>query len=292
MGVIFSLRRESQRCGVVRGLLRQPLFALTAILTIGIGIGINSTIFSLINSVIFKPLPIGELDRFVNLYTTRPDGTGANAFSLPDFRDLEESQSVFDGALGYGAFLGALAGPPSEVVFGEMVSAGYFSLLGLEPVAGRLLDSRDARAGSLPTAVISDRLWQTRFAGRSNVIGSSVLLNGRSFALVGIAAPPFSGLLARGVSIDVWVRFSQLSFLRQPGRPDPTATAGSSSAFTGRGSSRVGPGLLVLLFSWPFPAGVLFGRSTTTVWLPAGGREIQNGRVGLDFFQTPSGPIR
>ncbi len=194
-----------------RLLRRSPVFTLTAILSLTIGIGANTTIFSAASALLLRPLPgIAEQDRLVDIGRTQ-DGRGFDNSSYPNFKDVRERVTTLSGV--YAARLEpqpmSLGGRDgAERIYGTIVSANYFAVLGTQPRAGRLLvDADDSGApGSHPVMVISDELWQRRFGGDASVIGQTIPLNGHPFAIVGVTPPGFQGTTV--LRADAWVPIS------------------------------------------------------------------------------------
>jgi putative ABC transport system permease protein len=165
---------------------RAPLFVLGAVVTLALGIGATSAIFSLADATLLRPLPIRGPDRVWQIDFS---------WSHPDFRDLEAAATPFSELAAWSnqtfGFEGA--GQSGELA-GAAVSGGYFSLTGLRPVAGRLLGASDDRAGAPPTAVLSERAW-TRLTGRDpTIVGATIELNRRPVTIVGIVPRVFRGL--------------------------------------------------------------------------------------------------
>jgi putative ABC transport system permease protein len=176
-----------------RMLLKQPGFAAVAIITLALGIGANSAIFSVINSVLLRPLPYDEPERLVLL-------RNAPAFleNVPTASNLiswKDEVHSFDHLAAYGSLGGGvnLGGDPEPLrVEATEVSADFFSTIGVETIAGRQFLPEDLKEGNEEVAVISYALWQRRFGTDPEIVGQSLSLNGRKFTVVGIAAPEFS----------------------------------------------------------------------------------------------------
>jgi len=165
---------------------RAPLFALGAVLTLALGIGATSAIFSLADATLLRPLPIRDPDRVWQ---------ADFSWSHPDFRDLEAVPTPFSEVAAWSnQTFGFDRGGEAVDMAGAAVSGGYFALAGLRPIAGRLLDAGDDRAGASPAAVLSERAW-TRLTGRDpSIVGATVQLNRRPVTIVGIAPRTFRGL--------------------------------------------------------------------------------------------------
>src|SRR5712691_4136101 len=186
-----------------RLLVSKPGFTAIAVLTLGVGIGANITIFSLTNAVLLRPLASYEPDRVVRLIGRTETG-GATRFSYREFVDYRERATTLDdlAAVNLGTFILA-ADNRSDQLLGEIVSGGYLSMLGARAARGRVLGRADDSPGAAPAAMISDALWRRRFGGEP-VVGRRVLLNGTGYTIVGVAAPSLVGSFI-GAPIDVWI---------------------------------------------------------------------------------------
>jgi putative ABC transport system permease protein len=196
-----------------RSLRRAPGFAFVAIITLGLGIGANAAIFTVLNGVLLRPLPFEESDRLVLVSMTRPEsGEFRRPFSYPDFADLQERSRSFDGiaawALGRFNFT---SGEPELLHYG-VVTSGFLSVLRVQPMLGRDFRSEDDRPGAAAVAIISHGLWQRRLGGDPGAVGRPIQLNGRSFEVVGIMPSAFRFLTFRK-DTDVWLPLGSDSFV-------------------------------------------------------------------------------
>ena len=180
----------------VRMLLKQPGFTLIAVLTLALGIGANTAIFSLINKILLRPLPAPEPERLVALNNTVGKARSFPLFSYPNYKDLRDRNEALSGLLAYTMAPVSLShAGASERVWGYLVSGNYFETLGVQPALGRLIAPDDDHApGAHPVAVISHRCFERRFGGDPAVVGRDALINGRSFTIIGVAPPHFLGL--------------------------------------------------------------------------------------------------
>src|SRR3954470_12223264 len=175
----------------LRLLARNPLFALTAILSLAIGIGANTTIFTIANALLLRP-PSGAADpgRLVDIGRSQ-DGRGFDNGSEPDYFDLRHRNRVFEGVYAYrfGAEPLSLGGPDgAEPIFGNMVTLNYFAILGTRPRIGRLFAANDSEdPGAAPVVVLSYAFWKRRFNADPLVVGRPLTLNGRPFTVIGVA---------------------------------------------------------------------------------------------------------
>jgi predicted permease len=212
----------------VRRLARAPGFTATAALTLALGIGANATIFSLVNAVFLRPLPVQEPQRLVRVFTTwRGDGhtINAGALGLPDVQALDAERSVFAGVAALGRARVALGeGEAARTVQTALVTANYFGVLGVRPALGRALTPDDTRAeGASAVAVLSHQLWRERFGADSALLGRAIALNGRSYTVVGVAPRTFRGTDVEGAP-ELWVPVTQARALGVAG---PTAFTGA-----------------------------------------------------------------
>jgi putative ABC transport system permease protein len=176
-----------------RMLFKQPGFAAVAVMTLALGIGANSAIFSVVNAVLLRPLPYDEPDRLV-LLRNAPVFSDAmpTASNLLSWKQEIQSFNLLAayGSLGAGVNLG---GDPEPIrVEATEVSTDFFSTIGVQPIAGRQFAPEEAADGNEQVAVISYSLWQRRFGGDAEIIGQSLSLNGRKFTVAGVAPPEFS----------------------------------------------------------------------------------------------------
>jgi putative ABC transport system permease protein len=197
-----------------RQLRKYPGFTTVAVLTLAVGIGANAAIFSLVDQVLLKQLPVAEPDRLVMLKFVGSDtghtdswGGGENIqFSYPMYRDLRDQNSVFAGMLAvFPAPVGVQWRNTPSLAKSEMVSGNYFWVLGVKPFLGRVFMSEDsATRGASMLVVLSYRYWTQRFASDASVINQSILINGNSYTIIGVAQPGFNSVIS-GSTPDIFV---------------------------------------------------------------------------------------
>jgi predicted permease len=192
-----------------RVLRNAPGFTIAAILTLALGIGANSTIFSWIDSTILNPIPgVKEASRYVMLTGGRvADRTDQyNPLSYPDYKDLRDRNRAFSSLVGSAMWpMSLTSGGKPERVWGTLVTANYFDALGVRPIWGRgFLPSEDTKPGGAPVVVISDRLWRTHFGQDRSVIGRTIQIDRHPYEIVGVAPPVFQGTQT-GLRSDMWV---------------------------------------------------------------------------------------
>ncbi len=177
-----------------RMLAKHKGFSLVALLTLSLGIGANTAIFSLLNTVLLRPLPIAKPDEVVSLASTA-GGNRFSSFSYPTYRDLRDRNEVFAGLLAYRFLPVSMSHDGvNERLWGYAVSGNYFDVLGVKPMLGRVLSPEDDRnRGGHPVVVLSQQGWLRRFGGDPGVIGKSVIVNGAAYTVIGVTPPGFYG---------------------------------------------------------------------------------------------------
>ncbi|HEV2834504.1 MAG TPA: ABC transporter permease [Pyrinomonadaceae bacterium] len=173
----------------LRMLIRNPAFTAIAVLTLALGIGANTAIFSVVDAVLLKPLPYPEVDRLVFLWSTMPShGVATSGSALPDYHGWRDRSQVFDGLAGfyYGDFNLSATGDGPERIQGAYVTANLFQVLRISPALGRLFASDEDQFGKHHVVLLSDKLWQRRFAANPNIVGSEIRLAGESYTIAGV----------------------------------------------------------------------------------------------------------
>ena len=175
----------------VRGLLKRPAFSAIAIVTLGLGIGATTAIFSVVNSVMLRRLPYRTADRIVVIQELNPEGKRIQVTG-PNFLDWRAQNTVFEhlAAIRIANANLALADQAERIDMAQ-TSANFFEVFGVGPQQGRLFVPGDEQAGHAPVAVLSDALWRRRFAGDTNVVGRPITLDGNNHTVIGIAPPGF-----------------------------------------------------------------------------------------------------
>ena len=203
----------------LRTLLRQPLFTLSAVVTLALGIGVNSTIFTFANGALFRPLSgIANPDRLVWITSASPTMGGGNNVSYPDFVDYRDAtRQVFSDMIAFRPSPLSLGTGEPQRIRGHFVSGDYFTTLGARTAAGRVLSPADDRPGAAPTVVISHRLWREQFAESAQILSSTITVNGRVVAVVGVVADDFVGP-ALGEAADAWLPLSVMPSIRSSER--------------------------------------------------------------------------
>jgi putative ABC transport system permease protein len=241
----------------VRLLLKKPGFTTLVVLTLALGIGANSLVFSLVWSTILRPLPVKQPDELVVLATKQLYSQGYDSVSYPDYVDYAQNAQSFSGLIAYTPLpLAFSVSGQNERIWSEIVTANYFSLLGVRPAVGRIFGPDDDRApGSSPVAVLSYSLWQQRFNSDQSVVGRSITLNGHAFTVVGVAPKGFQGVYYIGFTPSLWIPMMMQGeampgqadllqqrgkrWLRVMGRLKPNISAGMAQAEMGAISAQL-----------------------------------------------------
>jgi predicted permease len=190
----------------IRQLVRRPAFAAAAIGSLAVGIGLNTTLFSVVNGVLLRDNLITEPERVVEIYSGLNRDFPQLTTSYPDYLDIVQGASALSGVSANAYVRGILSTHERGVLItGEAVSANYFELLGLDPPLGRgFRQDENAAPGVAPVVVLSDGLWRRRLGARASVIGEQVKISGRSYTVVGVGPSGFTGTLP-GIPTEFWV---------------------------------------------------------------------------------------
>jgi predicted permease len=211
-----------------RGFVRARWLALTTIVTIGIGAGANATVFSFIDALLFRPPPgVAEPGSLVAVYTSDFSSGPYGTTSAPDYVSLLTDTTAFSNLAAYADNPGAIVsiGNATERVGTSAVTANYFAVLGARPALGRFFDAADGAGGGAPAAVIGHALWTRAFGADPSAAGAALTLDGRAYAVIGVAPEGFDGLdLAR--AREIWTLL--------PPPVDPAARGNRGLAVVGR----------------------------------------------------------
>lgn len=189
-----------------RMLRRSPGFTAVAVLSLALGIGVNTLIFSLLNAILLKPLPVEKSDKLMAVYTSSFRGDPHGGTSYPDYLDFRDKNQVFSGlAAHFSMPFNLSANGQTERILGAGITANYFSVLGVNAAMGRtFLPQEDGEPGPKAIAVISHGLWERRFGAAPNIPGKTVTVNGHPVTVVGVAPNGFTGTV-RGFLLDIWI---------------------------------------------------------------------------------------
>ncbi|HEX8027503.1 MAG TPA: ABC transporter permease, partial [Vicinamibacterales bacterium] len=179
-----------------RWMRRSPGFSAVAILSLGLGVGVNTAMFSLVDSLLFRPLPVTSPETLVDVFTAGGDGDDYATSSYADFQDLKSQNTVFSDLLGYSPMMAPLSlGDRSRIALGQVVTSNHFTMLGVQPLLGRLLVPSDDDPGSPRVVVISHRMWQREFGGDPAITSKSITLRGLPYAIAGVTPESFTGVV-------------------------------------------------------------------------------------------------
>ena len=180
----------------VRSLRKSPGFVALAVFTLTLGVGATSSMFSLVNEVLYRPLPVRDADRLVRLSDKRPDSPYFAQVSQPNFRDLKEAVTTLEDLVGSGPVSPGVATDEFSIkATGVAVTGDYFHALGVDPLLGRLIrPEEDGPPGTHFVVVLGHRFWRTRFGGDPAVVGTTIQLNKQPFEIVGVLPEEFTGI--------------------------------------------------------------------------------------------------
>src|SRR4051794_22310479 len=189
----------------LRMLIRKPGFTIVAVFTLALGIGANTAIFSVVNSVLLKPLPFDRPEQLIKLWESFPRGFGT--VSVPNLKDWREQNTAFTGIAAYqSAGYSLQSNDYSERVPAATVTANFFDVVGAGPRLGRAFQQGEDAPGRNHVVILSDAVWQRRFGGDASVVGRSIILAGESYSVIGVMPPNFrfpSRLTELWVPLDV-----------------------------------------------------------------------------------------
>src|SRR5688572_6929907 len=204
MGFVSSLGRDLKFA--LRQMRQAPVVSGVALLSLALGIGANVAIFSLVNALILKALPIHEPERLVRIELRAPTSPLATtSFTNPQWEYLRDHQDIFTSAtaVGYARFNLSATGE-ARMIPGLYVSGRFFDTLGVTPIIGRGFTEHDDRRGGEPVGLLSYGFWQREHGGDPDVLGKTVSLDGHAFTILGVTRPEFFGVRV-GFTVDVMI---------------------------------------------------------------------------------------
>ena len=181
----------------LRMLRKSPAFTAVAVITLALGIGANTTIFSMVNSFLLRPLPVQDPGQITTLTEIQKNGTTNNVFSVPEYRDIRaQAGDVFSNLLAYQFGMdGLAANGKTDRILSNYVSGNYFPTLGLKPTLGRLILPAEGEVlGADPVMVLSYSYWKTRFGADPEIVGKKVTLDGHPITIIGVGPKNFEGI--------------------------------------------------------------------------------------------------
>ncbi len=199
----------------LRLLLRRPLVSTLAVLSLALGIGANTAVFSIVNALFFKSLPVAQPDTLVALYTVDQRNPGLNPLSHLNWKDLREQRDVFAEVTAYDWVpLSVATGGEAELSFGQLVAGNYFQTLGTSAALGRLIaPADDVTPGAHPVVVLSHAFWTRRLGGRADAVGRTLLVNATPFTVIGVTPREFTGVTV-GLQPELWAPMAMNRALR------------------------------------------------------------------------------
>lgn len=234
----------------LRGLRRAPGFTAVAMLTLALGIGVNSAIFSIVNAVLFRPLPVERPEELVNIYGHASTSTAHETHSYPNYVEYRQQATTVSALVAYSNYFAhASIDGSSDLVIGELVSDNYFSALGIRTAVGRTFTPDEfTGAGASPVAIISNGMWQTRFGGDASIVGRQFRMNGRPYTVVGVAPAEFGGMVP-AVTAQMWIPLTMAEEVEPLGNQRTTGRSPGNTRFEQRGrhwlwlKGRMNPGV-------------------------------------------------
>lgn len=226
-GQLLSGLGQDLRYGA-RTLIKTPGSTVVAVVTLALGIGLNTAVFSVVNAMLFRPLPVERPGELAAVYNTDSDSfLSHKPLSVPDYEDLRATTHSFGDLAAYALRSFALErGDDSRQVLGEIVTSNYFTMLGVKPLLGRVFTAEDGRIrGASPYVVLSHSSWRRAFGGDPGVVGKTLRLNGSVVTVVGVGPPEFRGLV-RGIAPELWLPMSMGSALHVTSTVDAEGTPG------------------------------------------------------------------
>jgi len=206
----------------LRMFVKNPGFTAVAVLTLALGIGANSTIFSWINSTLLNPIPgVAHTSDLVTVMRGERTEHPTPPFSYLDYLDLREHTQSLSGLMAYHDDFMSLTGTDKpERIYGALTTANYFDVLGVHPILGRgFLPGEEYRGGGASVVVISEGMWRARFGSDRSIIGRTIQINRHLFAVIGVAPPEFQGCKT-GLRADVWMPLGMDPIVWGPNRPE------------------------------------------------------------------------
>src|SRR5690349_7799012 len=188
----------------VRRLLKDKAFTIVAVLTVALGIGVNTAMFSVLNTFLFRSLPYPDSDRLVRVWRTSPH-SDSWPFSNANFFDQHDQNTVFEKMAAYNFVSRNLTeeGHTAERLLSLSATADFFPLLGVAPARGRIFKPEEFPPNADNVIILTDRFWERRFGGDPNIVGKKIQLDGKTVEIVGVMPPGFEHPILWG-PIDIW----------------------------------------------------------------------------------------
>ncbi|MDP3719065.1 MAG: ABC transporter permease [Acidobacteriota bacterium] len=219
----------------LRWMARSPGFSAVAILSLGLGVGVNTAMFSLVDSLLFRPLPVTAPSTLVDVFTAGGDGDEYATSSYADFQDLKAQNTVFSDVLGYSPMMAPLSlGDRSRIALGQLVTSNHFSMLGVQPLLGRMLVPTDDEPSAARVVVISHRMWQREFGADPAIDGKSLTLRGQPYTIAGVAPASFTGVVPL-LTPELWLPITQVEEVEPAGITDSVPSPVGKTTLERRG---------------------------------------------------------
>ncbi len=219
----------------LRWMARSPGFSAVAILSLGLGVGVNTAMFSLVDSLLFRPLPVTEPATLVDVFTSGGDGDEYATSSYADFLDLKAQNTVFSDLTGYSPMMAPLSlGDRSRIALGQVVTSNHFTMFGVQPFLGRLLVPADDEPSASRVVVISHRMWQREFGSDPAIAGKSLTLRGLTYTIAGVAPASFTGVVPL-LTPELWLPVRQVEEVEPAGITDSVPSPVGTTRLERRG---------------------------------------------------------
>jgi macrolide transport system ATP-binding/permease protein len=220
----------------LRWMRRSPGFSAVAILSLGLGVGVNTAMFSLVDSLLFRPLPVSSPETLVDVFTTGGDGDEYATNSYADFLDLKSQNTVFSDMLGYSPMMAPLSlADRSRIALGQVVTSNHFTMLGVQPFLGRLLVPSDDLPGASRVVVLSHRMWQREFGSDPAIVGKDLTLRGQAYAIAGVAPESFTGVVPL-LTPELWLPVPHVEEVEPAGITDSVPSPVGNTRLERRGT--------------------------------------------------------
>ncbi|HEY7292365.1 MAG TPA: ABC transporter permease [Vicinamibacterales bacterium] len=221
----------------LRWLRKSPGFAAVAVASLAIGIGFNTALFTIVDALLFKPLPVQQPDRLVDVYTGASAARGGaySTSSYPDYLDLKAQNDVFEDIVGYTPMFGALSTDSgSRLAMGEIATGNYFQVFGVRAFVGRTLLPSDDVPGAARVAMVSYRYWTRELGSTTDLSNRMLRIRGMPYAIVGVTPPTFTGMVPI-LSPEIWIAVASSLDVEPVGMHDVTPSPSGNSRLERRG---------------------------------------------------------
>ncbi len=219
-----------------RAVRRSPGFFAVAVLSLGLGVGVNTAMFALVDALLFRPLPVAAPETLVDLFTTGGDGGDYATSSYPDYLDVLAENTVFSEMTAYSPMMAPLSlGDRSRLAFGQVVTANHFAVFGVSPFLGRMLVPADDGPGAARVVVLSHRMWQRDFGADPAVVGKTLTLRGQTYTVAGVAPASFTGVVPL-LTPELWLPIAHVEEVEPAGIIDNIPSPSGSTRLERRGT--------------------------------------------------------